>query len=295
MTALRKNFYEQSNTRFRTLENPPARLPLPSSMKETLGFSDPDVLLQKLEKQLRVHRLHLTDLERISIAYPHKHPDAETNDKARGEADILRGELKRACGYLKFPLATAIYETVHLGRSEDQSSLHALTGRQVYAVAPELQNERLPFIEHGHDGPEFFILVDWTMAQGTTLANLASYLSHNGADIIGAVIPDGPGHPIEQRASCDRKELGDIFHAAAAGLCTPYAARQCLSLMDEALRLQGRSLDTLTHNEFNKLRNSVEFNPTNFFAILDAAGMDAPARRAFLAQNSAPQKGGMNP
>jgi hypothetical protein len=278
--TLRKNFYENSTVTFRTLQNPPARLPLPRDMAETIGFSDAEILLERLEKNLRRRNLRLADLDRINIAYPHKHPDNEANDKARGEADILRGELKRACKFLDFPLAKAIYETVHLGRSENQSSLHALTGKQIYEVAPELQTERLPFIERGHNAPEYFILVDWAMGQGTTLANLASYLTHNGAEIIGAVIPAEGGQPLAQRASCDRYELARVFQGAAADQCVSYSDGLCLTMLNTALEKHGRSLDTLTHNEFKRLQNSVDFNPVHFFNILDGMGMDAAARRA---------------
>ncbi len=278
--ALCKNFYDNAAITFRTLENPPARLPLPRDMAETIGAFDPEILLERLAEKLRPRGLLLADLDRINIAYPHKHPDQEGNDKARGEAEMLRIELKRACKSLEFPLANAIYETVHLCRSENQSSLHALTGKQIYEVAPELQTERLPFIEHGHNAPEYFILVDWVMGQGTTLANLASYLTHNGAEIIGAIIPGEGGQPIAQRTSCDRYELARVFQGAAADQCVSYSDGLCLTMLKTALEKHGRSLDTLTHNEFKRLQNSVDWNPVQFFNILDGMGMDAPARRA---------------
>lgn len=271
-----------ATTAFRALDNPPARLPLPATLTETIGFNDPDILLEKLKKPLRAHGVRLDDLERLNIAYPHKHPSEEGNDKAVGEARMLRGALKKACPGVAFPLAAAIHETVHLGRSEDQSVLHALTGKQIYAVDPSLQSEPLPFIERDHNRPECFVIVDWTMSQGTTIANLASYLTHNGGHVVAAIVPDYGGEPIAQRSSCDRGELRRIFHHAACDLSGNYGPEECVVLFDAALKNHGRSLATLTHNEFKRLQNTVDWDSKMFFNILNDLGMDAAARREFL-------------
>ena len=267
---------------FRTLENPPARLKLPATLTETIGFNDAEIFLEKLKKPLRAHGVRLEHLERLNIAYPHKHPAVEGNDKALGEARMLRGALKRACPGVAFPLAAAIHETVHLGRSEDQSVLHALTGKQTYAVDPSLQTEPLPFIEHGHNRPECFVIVDWTMAQGTTIANLASYITHNGGHVIAAVVPDYGGEPIAQRASCTRDELRRVFHYASCDLSGQYGPDECVDLFDAALQKHGRSLATLTHNEFKRLQNTVDWDSKMFFNLLNDLGMNAAARREFV-------------
>lgn len=268
-------------TAFRAPANPPARLPLPATLTETIGFSDTGILLEKLERPLRAHGVRLAELDRLTIAYPHKHPSEEGNDKAAGEARLLRGALKKACPGIAFPLAAAIHETVHLGRSEDQSVIHALTGRQVYAVDPALQTEPLPFIERGHNRPELFVIVDWTMAQGTTIANLASYLTHNGGHVVAAIVPDYGGEPIAQRPSCTRDELRRVFHYAACALSGSYGPDECVAMFDAALRPHGRSIATLTHNEFKRLQNTVDGDSRMFFGLLNELGMNDAARRAF--------------
>lgn len=267
---------------FRALTNPPARLPLPATLKETLPFHSAELLLEKLGPPFAQYGESLNTIDRLTIAYPHKHPSKEGNDKALGEARLLRGALKKACPGIAFPLATAIHETVHLGRSENQSLLHALTGRQIYEVDPSLQTEPLPFIERGHSRPEYFVIVDWTMAQGTTIANLASYLTHNGARVIAAIVPDYGGEPIAQRPSCTRDDLRRIFHYAACAQSGNYEPDECVDMFDAALAPHGRAIETLTHNEFKSLQNTVDWHKKMFFGLLNDLGMNAAARREFV-------------
>lgn len=281
MTAALTSVYNE-HAALRTLDNPPARLPLPAALAQTLPFYSAEPLLEKLDKRLRACGESLHTVDRINIAWPHKHPDRKHRDAATGEAQLLHLALKKACPGIAFPMAAAIHETVHLGRSEDQSISHTLTGRQVYAVDAALQTEKLPFIERGHNRPEHFVIVDWTMAQGTTLANLASYLTHNGANVIAAIVPDYGDAPIAPRASCTRDALRSVFHYAACDLSGNYGPDECVDMFDAALQPHGRSLATLTHNEFKRLQNTVNADSKMFFSLLDDLGMDAAARRAFV-------------
>lgn len=270
----------------RTLENPPARLPLAPHLAFTAAHDDARGLLADIRRALRGLGDSLAKTDQIAIAYPHKHPrDAYHENRANTHALRLKSALELACRHMSFPLASSIYETVKLGRSEDQSVLHALTGRQTFAVDPALQDETLPFLSAQPPARSYFIIVDWTAIQATTVANLASYLTHNGGTVL-AVATGNPGHRLAQSEDALMKnnhlpsglragmvpDIAAAFTRATAHKLTPSA---CVQQVENALKPHGRSLSTLTVAEGEALISAIDNGDLTFNALL--AGLESRA------------------
>src|SRR5690606_1580800 len=92
-----------------------------------------------------------------------------------------------------------------LGRSEDQSSVHALTARQIYRVADNPQQEKPFQFKNAETGkPEFFLVLDACVEQGTTLANFMSYITLQGGHVLAAVANNE--QRLVQRATATKAE-----------------------------------------------------------------------------------------
>ena len=264
---------------YRKLYNPPARLPLAQHLTHTVSHAEPQRLVGILRRALRACGDSLEKIDHIAIAFPHKHPRERLHvNAANGHALRLKDEMELACRHMKFPLATSIFETVRLGRSEDQSVLHALTGKQIYDVDPALQNEPLPFITHKRAAREYFIIVDWLAAQATTTANLASFITHNG----GTVLAIATGNPDRRLAQSDDVEMGNehlplnlrtgmipslaLAFNRATGCKIPPGT--CVQKVEDALKPHGRSLRTLTIPEAEALLQSVNNGTLPFDALI---------------------------
>lgn len=270
----------------RALENPPARLPLAPHLAFTAAHNDARALLANIRRTVRGLGDSLAHIDHIAIAYPHKHPrDVRHENRANAHALRLKSELELACRRISFPLASAIYETVKLGRSEDQSVLHALTGRQHFAVDASLQDEALPFLSSPPPEKSYFIIVDWTAIQATTVANLASYLTHNGGTVL-AVATGNPGHRLAQGRDALMEndhlppglragmvpDIAAAFTRATGNKLTPAT---CVRRVENALAPHGRSLATLTVAEAEALITTIDRGDLTFNALL--AGLERHA------------------
>ncbi|MBU0800074.1 MAG: hypothetical protein KKA05_03640 [Alphaproteobacteria bacterium] len=275
----------------RPLTNPPARLPLPPYLKTTLSSDDPEKLFKGIKEALAANGTNLSAVERINIVWPHKHPKRWHTNMATSAARDLADTLQ--CNYprIKFTLAPALHETVHLDRSGNQSSLHALTGRQIYAVDPVLQDEEAPIFMPQPRGPEYFILTDWMIEQGTTIANLASFIQHNGGTILAVADQygdttlrqkDALATRAERRALPSAMRAGQIpdlartFRNAAAAAGMDMNAAQSVHAVESALQRHGRSLLTLTQGECTRLQYSL-YGKSDFPALLEKLNSTAPA------------------
>lgn len=265
---------------YRKLDNPPARLPLAAHLTYTVSHSEPQRLVGILRRALRACGDSLEKTDHIAIAYPHKHPRERLHiNAANGHALRLKDEMELACRGHRFPLASSLFETVRLGRSEDQSVLHALTGRQIYDVDPALQTEPLPFIAADRPARSYFIIVDWIAAQATTVANLASFITHNG----GTVLAIATGNPDRRLAQSPDVEMGNehlplnlragmipaLAHAfnRASGHRIPPGT--CVEKVEDALQPHGRSLRTLTVPEAEALLHATNNGTLPFDALIE--------------------------
>ena len=276
----------------RTLENPPARLPWPAHLTHTTPYNEPRALAQAVRNGLTAYGLRPRDVERLNIAYPHKHPRKRHFNKAADHALSLQFALERLFRRVDLPIAHAIHETVHLGRSENGTALHALTGRQVHDTDPALQDEPLPFLTTAGARGEAFVLTDWTVSQGTTVASLASYIMHNGGLVLAVTVPFGavPLQPLAGGGQPARLSgLSAQFQRAAARekSAPGYDADECAALFDRALAGHGRALATLTDGECRALARDVPQWDRNFSGLLETLGLPAAAQRAFIAARRA--------
>ncbi|MBU0800072.1 MAG: hypothetical protein KKA05_03630 [Alphaproteobacteria bacterium] len=260
--------------KFRPLANPAQREILPPHLATTTSAKLPSTMIAHLKARLEQAGTTLDNLRQLTIAWPHKHPSLRHENRADNEALVLQSRLQKYLPGVEITLASALHETVHLNRSGNQSPLHALTGRQVYAADPLLQSTRLPFIERGPTAePSFFVLTDWYIEQGTTLANLASFIQHNGGHVL-AIAQDFGGGCFLQAPERAQK-LRTLFNHAAKGDPAQRSPEALQEITEAALHRHGRSLSTLTHGETRRLCKEYEGDPEGFRTLV--AALQGPA------------------
>lgn len=174
----------------RKLSNPSQRREIRPDFPRTLSSFDIEKILTSIDQELHKLGTSLQRVERINLAYPHKHPEyyPDNYDSAKESANYIQEKLKEAAPHIKWILADGICETVHLARSENQASTHALMNHQIYEIHKPSQKEEFPFLDVENQKQEFFIIVDAAFEQGTTVANLISYIEHNGGFALAASV-----------------------------------------------------------------------------------------------------------
>jgi hypothetical protein len=193
----------------------PAAIELFSGNKPCAHSYNGKEIIETIESELTKHNSSIRQIERLNIAYPHKHPFGEELhvNTATVAVSIFEDILSIEAPDVKLVSADAIYEEHHLDRSTDMSSLHALTGKQYYKVDPELQRKPLPFIDPDNQQTEYFIIIDTCIAQGTTIANLINYIEHNNGVVLAASVGRhcGFGMDIVQRPSISEERTDKIL------------------------------------------------------------------------------------
>lgn len=174
----------------RIISNPPRRLELRSDFPCIARYDQASSILPVIRTELEKCGKKTSDVGRINIAYPHKNPE-KFKDHFNGAAicavdaqDLLSQWLPE----IEWVKADALCETVHLDRSGDQSSAHALTRKQLYDLYMPVQEQPFPFADPLHTGTEYFIVVDSCTEQGTTLVNLMNFITCNGGPCSGGGI-----------------------------------------------------------------------------------------------------------
>ncbi len=293
-----------SMTPVRSLSMPKLRLEFPQHfMLETMDFvrDTKEELVLKIDTALQKNGFSLDTVGRITIAYPHKDPNLFTD--RRGGYDAAMSFLEKvseAAPQVEWLTADALCDTVHLQRMwNGHNSLYTITKSHTYAVRPELQERPLPFLDPDNKKQEVFIIVDDILEQGTTVANLCSYLTHNGALVLGAAV-DGELEILQKRYGWDddvdlKAEFKDANRntgqlPALARAFTDSALKhghreatpdKCLEVFEEALREHGKSVFSLTQAECFRLINTVdtEHEETSFPDLLQQMYLDARYRK----------------
>jgi hypothetical protein len=263
----------------RRLCEPPARLPLPAHIEYSQSMNVRDDFRETVISGLAAWGLRPGDIERINIAWPRKHPATGHLNKADNEALVLRSLLRREFPHISFNLASSLYETVHLDRSSLRDPVHTLTMHQIHAVDPALQADPLPFLaHHGGDG-EYFILADWYIDMGTTMADLASFITHNGGRI--AAVFSG-GDCTRLRPWHGTPVLGERLAVSGAACSMDYTPERWSALFNAAIAPHGRTLETLTAGEAHYLFYSrCARNESWLPGIMDGLGWDRARCDAF--------------
>lgn len=274
-----------------TLTNPGLRLELPTDFPRLLLLTDIAAIRSGLDAVLREkHKTTLREAGRVNIVYPHKHPlkfpkHQNNADKyARDAWYALEGADRK----VEWVLGASLTELVRLDRSENQSSVHALTGKQEYALYDALQQSpRFTFGAPGNTRKEYFLMVDSGFEQGTTLANLYSFITANGGIVLAGAVPNPSAGSLQQDpgARCEpddhaanlRPEFMDAarntarlpqmalaFAESAEREGLIWTPQQSLDLFEAALNKHGNTVYGLTDGEAVRIIETVGPSPYHF-------------------------------
>jgi hypothetical protein len=279
---------------YRELTNPPGRLPLPACAGRSVSYKEKEELEKAVRNGVESHGLSFADTPRLNVAWPQKHPSANHANAATGHAVKLYHALSEIFPDKEILLADAIYETKHLGRSEKSHMLYTLTARNEFAADPALLEEPFPFLtEEGAKG-EAFVLTDWAVMQGATMANFASFITHNGGHVAAIALSYGGKAMRQESYPADTDERGvpqrgqipllaSAFKKASTGY-GDYSAEECVRLFDRALELNGLSLDTLTNGECLELYKELNDRYANFPGFVERLGFREQNQRHLVAR-----------
>jgi hypothetical protein len=139
------------------------------------------------------------------------------------------------------------------------------------------------------DKPHYFLIVDWHIEQGTTVANLVSYLTHNGGRVLLCAHTGDAGAPLVPKNVFSRDDaacssLQGVFAAAVNNRALPAvgdmlvrsAARggvtvtrdMALFAVEAVLNGCGNSLTALTHRETVRLMDALQCNQLTYSQLL---------------------------
>jgi len=290
------------------LSNPAKRAEIPADFPETISPYSAEEALQLIEAQLAKRGTSLEEVKRINIAYPHKHKGLFPNhhNSAEERAQSFQRRMQKIAPGVEWVLAQALSERKHLDRSGDQSSFHALTGKQEYDVYLPAQVQPFPFADKARTQKEYFVIVDNTIEQGTTIANLMSYINHNNAEVL--MVQADQHKPFAQRRNANDNEalahyaagtvdLGPVFNdrarnngrvpqlavafsksAKEAGL--DWTPRESIEKFEAALQHHGNSVFALTEGEAAHLLKTIFVEISSFPKLVEKLEKKKPARPA---------------
>ncbi len=249
----------------------------------------------------------------IYIAYPRKNPHIFPHHSDFDPRDMFR-RLKKKFPKTNWVLVDNIVENRHLDRSSNQTSLHALTQKQDYEVlGPASQN---PFLNQ--QAPPLFLIFDNNVEQGTTMANFASFIEHNGGKILGIVATESRFRQKDTRQRFRHvtlsgpftdttrnigrlAEMADAFYKSVKDrdLMTGFPAKAdhqgMLENFEDVLNQVGHSVFAMTDGEARRLIQTLrhEFYDSgmeDYFEMMktlrDIAGQQAQEQDAAAADNA---------
>lgn len=255
------------------LTNPKQRIEIPADFPQTISPYSSEEALAVIAAQLDRRGLGLEQAVRINIAYPHKHPGLHPNhhNTAAERAIAFYERMLTAAPQVEWVLAHALSERLHLNRSGNQSSFHALTAKQAYDVYLPAQLQPFPFADADSRKGELFVIVDNTIEQGTTIANMMSYITHNHGEVL--MVQADRHAPVAQlrtegsdlspyfndaaRNSGRVPEMASAFAASARRAGVNWSPQRCIEKFEAALQLHGNSVFALTDGEAKHLIKAV--------------------------------------
>lgn len=269
--------------------NPDARMELPAGFPQAISPYSADEALQVIARELEKRGTTIGETTRINIAYPHKHPGIYPSHQNSAEvrAHAFQERMRKVTPHIDWVVAEALVERVRLGRSENQSSFYALTCKQEFDIF--LKGQKDPFYFADKDrGREFFVIVDNTIEQGTTIINMMSYIHHNGGDVLMA---QGDRHIdiVQKRVSANDNadgqlspefndvtrntgmlpQLATAFSRSAGRAGKVISPQDALKQFDDALRLHGNSVFSVTDGEARHLLKGLETGKEKFPELVD--------------------------
>ena len=263
-------------------------------------------LLPRIEAELAKQGQTLETVGEINLICPQKDPDAHPNhhDPAitvmRVAAKKLKAEIaarnlgKNAPKVIKHD---AIGELVHLDRSSGRGGIyHSLTRQQVFNVnAARHARHRTSFLSADADKrPHYFVVVDWHISQGTTVANLASYVTHNGGHVLAVACLFSSGSLLPMQNKMNVPELPDNFDWLAPEFAQSASGAQVMASIgyliaksavlkghenikvngvlndvERALNRHGHSLKALTNEEAYRLFDHARSGYVSYDSLME--------------------------
>lgn len=272
----------------------PLRTPLPCIHPEIqTDFANAGDFLRKHFRMLGLN--FSKDTERICIAWPQK------RNYNSNVADPSAHKLSASLSNTGIPniLAGNIYENTALYRKCNQGILYALTTRQTYSYgisnkACLSKKERdvltLAPLQSRYfldNLSRFFIVVDHITEQGTTLANLASWLELQGKVVIAVfsehlenklqgnnlfLPPSSLNHAFNNVVAVSGRapEIATALAAAARKENRSLSESLCLLLFSKAL--EKNSLFFLTNGECSRLIEELDAGWLSFTSLMTGLG-----------------------
>ncbi|MFH1157870.1 MAG: hypothetical protein V1721_03170 [Pseudomonadota bacterium] len=241
---------------FSNFVNPPERREIRRDFPKTVDLNDTEGFLKTLDQELRKQGTSLAQVKRITLAYPHKHPVLHPDhyNPAENTVDAFKCAVERAAPHIQWDVFHELCDTVSLGRAENQNSDHALMHPQVYEIYTPPRKKPLPFIDRPHQGKEFFVIVDATIEQGTTAANLMSVIEHNWGPVLAISAFTLQGASLAQESTSSQEsalsgrfndasrntgrlpELAQAFSDSAKKCGFDWPPSYCMEKFNEALK-----------------------------------------------------------
>ncbi len=284
-----------------SLTNTFIRVEIPASFPPVIDTDNQFTLLQMIEKELGdKHGTTLSEAGRINIVYPRKHPLKFPGHDNTAELEAMKvwHMLQRAKPEVEWVIANALNELHKLGRTGNQTSIHALTAKQEYVVYDNAtqQGAVFRFGQAGNNKKEYFIMIDSGFEQGTTMANLLSFIEANGGAVLGAAVSDQKINTLQQKNTSIfdnnglraglRAEFNDAsrnigrlaemalaFSASAKRDGMDMSPQQALDLFEEKLNKTGNSVFSMTDGEASRVIGTVQGSydaPLSFRQVIRA-------------------------
>ncbi len=302
----------------RNLTNPDVRVRLRADFPRVCSMQS-ESLLARIEDELAKCGETLHSIGEINLVAPQKDPDIYRGHRNPALPVLaiakrkLRNELRArgiAASKLKITRQDAICEMLHLDRSSGPGVWHSLTRRQHFNVnATRYARNPTAFLSQGAEARKhYFVIVDWHIMSGTTVANLASFITHNGGHVLTAavnknqkhrLIPDQQGldyrglpEGLEQHLSpqflqstCSARTMASLAyhlcHGAFENGVKDVRLNKVLERAERALNRHGHSLMAMTHSEAYSLLETLQFDRTHSYKKLMKLGREKP-RDAWL-------------
>lgn len=271
------------------LTNPSARMEIPADFPQAISPYSAHEALGVIERELEKRGTTLEAAGRINIAYPHKHPGLYPThqNSAKVRAYAFQDRMRKIAPQVDWIVAEALVERIRLGRSENQTSFYALTCKQEFDIY--LQGQKEPFYFADKDrGREFFVIVDNTIEQGTTIISMMSYIHHNGGDVLMAqgdrhidiaqkrtVANDNATSQLSlefndiTRNSGRLHELANAFSRSAARQGRLISAQDALQQFNDALLQHGNSVFSVTDGEASHLLKGLDTGKEKFTELVE--------------------------
>ncbi|MCC7038039.1 MAG: hypothetical protein IT560_12150 [Alphaproteobacteria bacterium] len=286
------------------LTNPSARMEIPADFPQAISPYSAHEALGVIERELEKRGTTLEAASRINIAYPHKHPGLYPthHNSAEVRAYAFQDRMRKIAPHVDWIVAEALVERLRLGRSENQTSFYALTCKQEFDIY--LQGQKDPFyFADKNRGREFFVIVDNTIEQGTTIISMMSYIHHNGGDVL---MVQGDRHvDIAQKRvvandnatsqlcpefndvtrNCARlHELATAFSRSAGRQGQVISAQDALQQFNDALLPHGNSVFSITDGEAAHLLKGLDTGKEQFTDLVDR--LQRTAKKPVLSPSS---------